>query len=310
MLTRLARATPGLRGELKQLDQLRQEAVRQSQYPPGHYYSTVPDWPAAISQAADHPENVPLPGIDLNEQNQLKLLTLFADSLGPGFWSRGGKLLGPRYSWPNGFFHYTDAALLTHIISHYQPKRIVEVGCGYSSAVVSDALQKANLDLPRGRLLIDPSFQRLKTLIPPEEIGRLTLKETVVQDVDLSEFQSLAPGDILLIDSTHVTKHGSDVNFLVFDVLPRLAAGVVIHFHDVFVPFDYPVQWYRERRGWNEVFLLRAFLQFNADFEIVAFADFLRRRWPTQCAVALGGPAEPTTPDQATAYSSLWLRRK
>jgi hypothetical protein len=305
-----ARITPGVNTELKELDDLREKASRQSQYPPGHYYSTIPDWDSVQSGVGEKIEDLRLWGIDLNEEKQLALIRSFADSLGSEFWTKDGRLLGPRYNWPNNFFHWTDAGLLAHIIPHYRPRRIVEVGCGFSSAAVSDALVRSKLELPAGRTLIDPSFSRLKSFIPPDEIARLTLHEKVVQEVDIKEFLSLSAGDILIIDSSHVTKHGSDVNFLVFDVLPQLASGVVVHFHDMFVPFDYPANWYEERRGYNEAFLLRAFLQFNSDFVIIAFADFLRHRWPVEMAAAVGGPAGPTSSNEAVPYASLWLQRK
>jgi hypothetical protein len=293
-----------------QLESLQNEALRQSRYLPGHYYSTIPDWQAVGTEVGNPLENVNLRGIDLNDEKQLALLTGFVDSLGSDFWKEGGNLVGPRYQWPNNFFHWTDAGLLTHIISHYRPRRIVEVGCGYSSAVVSDTVDRHGLDLPGGRVLIDPDFSRTRSLIPQEEISRCTLHEKKVQDAGVEEYLLLSAGDILLIDSSHVTKHGSDVNFLIFEVLPQLASGVIVHFHDVFVPFDYPASWYAERRGWNEAFLLRAFLQFNADFKILAFADFLRHRWPSEMAAAVGGGSTEVTPREAVPYASLWLQRK
>jgi Methyltransferase domain len=306
----IAKVTPGVGTQLKELDELRQKDSRQSHYPPGHYYSTIPEWNSVRSQVGKKIDDLRLWGINLNEEKQLGLIRSFGESLGDDFWAKGGRLLGPRYSWPNNYFHWTDAGLLTHIISHYRPRRIVEVGCGFSSAVVSDALVRSKLDLPAGRTLVDPSFTRLKSLIPSDEIAQLTLHEKVVQEVDVKEFLSLSAGDILIIDSSHITKHGSDVNFLIFDILPQLASGVVVHFHDIFVPFDYPPNWYQERRGYNEAFLVRAFLQFNSDFEIIAFADFLRHRWPAETSAAVGGIAGPSSPIEAVSYASLWLKKK
>ena len=88
-------------------------------------------------------------------------------------------------------------------------------------------------------------------------------------------FTELAAGDILFIDSSHVSKAGSDVNFLFFDVLPRLAEGVLVHVHDILWPFEYPERWLRQRRGWNESFLLRAFLAYNSVFTIELFNAWL-----------------------------------
>ena len=94
----------------------------------------------------------------------------------------------------------------------------------------------------------------------------------------MSTWQSLTtlgPGDVLFIDSTHVAKVGSDVNYLFFEVLPRLAVGKLVHVHDVFASFEYPIEWLREGRAWNEQYLLRAFLQFNDRFRVRLFGNHM-----------------------------------
>lgn len=91
----------------------------------------------------------------------------------------------------------------------------------------------------------------------------------------LNFFLSLTAGDILLIDSTHVSKVDSDVNHILFDILPSLNPGVYVHFHDICYPFEYPKQWVYQGRAWNEAYILRAFLQYNTSFEIVIFNSFL-----------------------------------
>jgi hypothetical protein len=89
--------------------------------------------------------------------------------------------------------------------------------------------------------------------------------------VDLTLLDALEAGDILFIDSSHVVKAGSDCQLLFSDILPRLNLGTLIHFHDVFDRFEYPAAWLRKGRGWNEQYLLRAFLQFNSAFKIKLF---------------------------------------
>ena len=89
---------------------------------------------------------------------------------------------------------------------------------------------------------------------------RHRLVNVKLQDVDLKEFDKLKSGDVLFIDSTHVSKIGSDVNYLFFEILPRLHRGVYIHIHDIFYPFEYPKDWIDEGRAWNENYILRAFL--------------------------------------------------
>ena len=98
-----------------------------------------------------------------------------------------------------------------------------------------------------------------------------------LQTVRLELFSDLGPGDILFIDSTHVAKFSSDVNYLFFEILPSIRAGVYIHFHDIFFPFEYPDEWLIEGRAWNEAYIMRAFLQYNDIFRIVLFPTFLAR---------------------------------
>jgi hypothetical protein len=107
------------------------------------------------------------------------------------------------------------------------------------------------------------------------DIKRSTLIKTEVQLVSLDFFEKLEAGDILFIDSSHVGKTGSDVNFILFEVLPALKSGVIIHFHDVSYPFEYPKEWVYKGRNWNEDYFLRAFLMYNNNFEILLFSDYL-----------------------------------
>ena len=92
-------------------------------------------------------------------------------------------------------------------------------------------------------------------------------------------FEILQSGDILFIDSTHIAKTGSDVNHILFDILPILKSGVLIHFHDVSYPFEYPKEWVYMGRNWNENYFLRAFLMYNNNFEIILFSDYLHKHY-------------------------------
>src|SRR5205823_145096 len=125
-----------------------------------------------------------------------------------------------------------------------------------------------------------------------------------VQNIPLAEFQSLAANDILFIDSSHVSKLGSDVNFLFFNVLPSLPPGVIVHIHDIFLPGEFPRQWIQdELRFWNEQYLLRAFLTFNREFEVLLSNAFLAERHPRL--------ARSTFPTAAFLVGgSFWMRRR
>jgi hypothetical protein len=120
--------------------------------------------------------------------------------------------------------------------------------------------------------------------------------------VDPSVFAALGPGDILFIDSTHVCKPGSDVEFLFSRVLPALAAGVYVHVHDIFYPFEYPKEWVEEGRAWNEAYLLAAFLQYNRAFRVEFWGQYLqhfhRERFAADLPLYLRDPG-----------GSIWLRK-
>ena len=109
---------------------------------------------------------------------------------------------------------------------------------------------------------------------------RSKIIEKKVQEVALDFFRELEKGDILFIDSSHVSKCGSDLNYLLFNVLPILNKGVFIHFHDIFFPFEYPKEWVIGGRNWNENYLIRAFLMNNKNYEICLFSHYLHIHHP------------------------------
>jgi predicted O-methyltransferase YrrM len=187
------------------------------------------------------------------------------------------------------------------MIRHFRPRRVVEVGSGFSSALMLDT-NELHCDPPMQLTFVDPHPDRLDGLLRPHDRGAVRLIAAPVQGVALDLFDALGAGDFLFVDSSHVSAPGSDVNHLLFTALPRLRPGVVVHFHDVFYPFEYPPEWIREGRAWNELYTLRAFLQYNAAFEVLLFnsylgyrhADLIRRQMPLM-GVNPGG--------------SLWLRK-
>lgn len=121
----------------------------------------------------------------------------------------------------------------------------------------------------------DPFPQRLQSLLRSGDESRVAILQHRLEEIALERFRLLDDNDILFADSTHVSKIGSDVNRLVFEILPVLRPGVYVHFHDIFYPFEYPEPWVYEGRAWNEAYLLRAFLQFNRAFKIRLFNTFL-----------------------------------
>lgn len=268
--------------------------------PPGHFYSPIPSNADIEAVAAGDWNPASLPGIDLHEQAQLDLLARMASGYSElpfGEQPRGGA----RYHYANPNYGYSDAIFLALMVRELQPRRYIEVGSGDSSCALLDAID-AFCATPPEVTFVEPHPEYLQQLLGPEEARRIRLLPDRLQDVPLTEFECLAAGDVLFIDSTHVAKAGSDVNFLVFEILPRLAPGVVVHVHDVFYPFEYPIEWLRAGRAWNEQYVLRAFLEFNDAFEILLFGPFMvarHRAWFEQhmplCNRNPGG--------------ALWLRR-
>ena len=153
---------------------------------------------------------------------------------------------------------------------------IIEIGSGFSSALmmdVNDIFFNSEIALN----FIEPYPTRLKSLMSFRENKNAVLIQENAQDVDLNIFKKLQKNDILFIDSSHIVKTGSDVNYILFEILPILNEGVLIHFHDIFYPFEYPKKWVVNGRNWNESYFLKAFLMYNNNFEIILFSDYMHK---------------------------------
>jgi Methyltransferase domain len=158
-------------------------------------------------------------------------------------------------------YGWLDAALYYCIIRNFKPKNIVEVGAGDSTKLACVAARK------------NGGYYYLKSIDPfgSKELNKISnLIKRPVQEIPVSQFKALQRNDILFIDSSHVSKIGSDVNYLFFDVLPNLNPGVLIQMHDIALPWEFPNSWImQDHRFWNEQYLLHAFLIGNRDFEIL-----------------------------------------
>lgn len=259
-----------LKGELQKFETFHKFA------PPGHFYSPY----AALDdirkneQAIFHSRPSSLPGLDLRAEEQLSLLERLARFY-PQMAFKAQKTADLRYYYENSAYSYSDAIIFHCMMRHLKPRRIIEVGSGFSSCMTLDTNE-----LFFGNTIdctfIEPYPALLTTLIKPEDQDRVNIVPSRLQDVELSRFEALEANDILFIDSTHVAKVHSDVNILFFEILPRLTPGVYIHIHDVFYPFEYPSQWIYEGRAWNEAYMLRAFLEFNDAFRIILMNTYLQ----------------------------------
>ena len=245
--------------------------------PPGHFYSPIPSL-REVRRRADRifgPPPKTLPGIDLNESGQLDLLDRLAEYY-PQHPYADESAADTRYRLDNPAYGPADAICLYGMIRHASPRRIIEVGSGYSSCVMLDTNERF-FDDRIACTFIEPYPKVLLGLVREADRSRIRLIGKPVQDVPMDVFEELEEGDILFVDSSHVSKVGSDVNHLLFEVFPRLSKGVYVHVHDMLYPFEYSQKWIYRGIAWNEAYLLRSFLQYNGAFRIVLFNSFLEK---------------------------------
>src|SRR5262249_4955967 len=156
----------------------------------------------------------------------------------------------------------------------FRPARVIEIGSGFSSAIMLDTCEQFLQGHTRFTFF-DPYPERLQQLLSTEDSRTCEVVAKRVQDINVELFSELGDNDMLFVDSSHVSKYASDVNHILFEILPVLRPGVFVHFHDVFFPFEYPQHWIPQGRCWNEAYLLRAFLQYNKTFKIKLFLSYL-----------------------------------
>ena len=196
-----------------------------------------------------------------------------------------------NFNWYNDQFPPLDALTYWHFLKG--AKKVIEVGCGYSTQLA----WQSGKDV----IAIDP-FPRVFSVDIP-----YVLKP--VQEVPLALFEQLNQGDILFIDSSHIYAEGTDVYFLINDVLPKLKEGVLIHFHDYFGPYGYPTEWQqnREMKLWNENEYIMPLL---VDYQVLCFNYDLSQTQNEQLKAAY--PFVPTDIKNnlgAVRGASLWLKK-
>jgi predicted O-methyltransferase YrrM len=268
---------------------------------PVHFYQPIPDTrtldPELWNRVAD------LPGLNLNENSQLQLLDTFVSNYKHEYEALPReKTVEPyQYFVNNGAFESVDGEILYCMIRHFRPRRIFEIGSGNSTYLSAQAALKneAPCDLT--------AFEPYPNDVLQQGFPGLTaLHRVQAQGIPLEKFAELDRNDILFIDSSHVLKIGSDVQYLYLEVIPRLRPGVVIHIHDIFLPAEYPRQWVMQQQTfWNEQYLLQAFLAFNDSFEVHWAGSYMHLKHPESLEAAF------SSYDRRTRWpGSFWLSRK
>ena len=243
--------------------------VREPKVPHGHYYSPYPDLHKIESRKdVIFDRNRKVLDIDLNEDHQLKLLSAIFEMV-KDVDIPVEQTPSRRYYSNNNWYAELDGLVLHFMIRTLRPKRILEVGSGFSSAMTLDTNERFFNNSIECTFIEPHPADRLTGLLRADDNSRVIVEN--LESVDVGIFDALKAGDFLMIDSSHVSKCDSDVNHIFFEILPRLNSGVHIHFHDIFFPFEYPSDWIYEMLSWTECYMLRAFLMNNNDYEINFF---------------------------------------
>jgi len=264
-----------------------------------HYYEPL-FHPRHLIRRLD--DERPLPALEMNIEGQLNLISKFdfTDELASIPWdgSEGS------YFYNNANFSVGDSEFLYSVIRHFKPKRILEIGSGFSTLLMLRAI-KRNREL-------DPNYRCRPICIEPHEmawldrISDVEVLRSPVERLPSKYVLDLAENDILFIDSSHVIRPQGDVVRLYLELLPRLAKGVLVHVHDIFTPRDYPRRWVvDEVRLYSEQYLLEAFLSFNHDFRVLGALNVLAHHHPETLMEKF--PAFRRCPDSEP--SSIWLTR-
>jgi predicted O-methyltransferase YrrM len=242
-------------------------------------------------------------GIDLNRAQQQNLLEKFV-AFFPDFTPSEDSTHGSLYFYNNSMFGFSDAFALYGICRTFKPARIIEIGSGFSSALMLDISREFLPDV--NLTFIDPYSETIGRVLKSHPGGNYELIRREVQDIDLEFFRQLGENDVLFIDTSHSIKIGSDLSSIFFSILPALKPGVIVHVHDIYFPWEYPEEMVVEGRTYNEIYFVRAFLQYNNAFEIIYNTSQMELEQPDCYTNRMPGYFKQTG---QRAGQSLWLRK-
>jgi hypothetical protein len=273
---------------------------------PNHFYQPIPEVRSLDEKIWDSPSK--LIGIDIADESQILLLA----QLQKNFKNEYDSFPISRTDRPhiyyinNGGFESVDGEILYSVIRQFHPRRIIEIGSGNSTYLSAQAIQRnkeEDSDYDCELIAIEPypnevllnGFQNLSRLI-----------KRPVQEVPFSIFETLNENDVLFIDSSHVLNIGGDVQYEFNEILPRLKKGVLVHIHDIFLPYEYSKKWVcQDHRFWTEQYLLQAFLTFNTTFKIIWAGHYMHRKYPELLEKAFNSYNQ-----QKTRPGSFWIRKE
>lgn len=271
---------------------------------PVHFYEPLPDTRALKDRLWSAHSS--LAGVRIREEAQLGLLQELVGKFKEEYEAFPRERTGVphQYYVHNTTFEAVDGEVLYCMIRRFKPERIFEIGSGNSTYLSAQAVLKNKRESgceceliafePYPNEVLARGFPGLSRVIPVQ-----------AQDIPLSEFSRLKENDILFIDSSHVLKIGSDVQYEYLEVIPRLNRGVLVHLHDIFLPAEYRREWiFKNYKFWNEQYLLQAFLAFNDGFEVLWAGSYMHLKHPDKLRAAFSSyEGDRTWP------GSFWMRR-
>jgi hypothetical protein len=264
---------------------------------PAHFYQPIPNIQSLPESVFSRQSS--MIGINMNVKVQVR----FLNRIFPKYRNEYNRIpTKPTkniadFYFNNGAFDGLDALVLYCIIRHFKPKTVVEVGSGWSTRIAAKACLKNRASKlisiePYPYDFLTKGFPGLTQQIPKQ-----------IQEIDITFFDRLGKNDILFIDSSHTVKVGGDVNYLFLEVLPCLRKGVIVHVHDIFIPYEYPRNWIKkEYRFWNEQYLLQALLTNNNNIEILFANSYMGREYKRELKRVF-----PKSPSHSGG--SIWLRK-
>jgi hypothetical protein len=276
---------------------------------PVHFYSPIPAIDDLRSRDVWRRRSA-LSGIALREPEQLSLLAELGREFGAECrWPHADP--GDRWAFftDNAGFSFGCAAATHSLIRRFKPQQVIEIGSGSSSRVIAAALRRNAADISRGAAsytIVDPYPAPELPQLP----GLTSLRRERVEETPIEWFDALDANDILFVDSGHTVRIGGDVNFLILDVLPRLKPGVIVHLHDIPMPYEYGEIYAtnpRFRMFWTESYLLQAFLCFNQAFEVLLAMNLIMRDHLPAFAQAF---VHHDAVQHRDLSHSFWIRRR
>ncbi|MFZ2113276.1 MAG: acyltransferase family protein [Solirubrobacteraceae bacterium] len=271
-------------------------------FPLGHFYSPMYDTQTVLANRTLLWPTTPRPTLDLDwhGKEQLDLCNRVFAKQQP-LPLRQEQSEDPTEYWcGNDQYPPLDARILAAMLRHLRPRRMIEIGSGFSSLVTA-RVNREEFAYSMKFMCIEP-YPR--GFLADGVDGISELRVELIQDSPLDLFTELGHNDILFVDTSHTVKTGGDVNWIFHEIVPRLPVGVVVHVHDFFLPREYPEQWVLEGRGWNETYLVRSFLSYNDSFEVIWATQYMLDYHPDEISWAF-----PSSDSNSRGGGSLWFKR-